>query len=102
MFQHISKWAPWDLTQFSQSPSAALSYFPESYQQSEISSLSKVILVLGKAKCCRVQKNSAGDMMQDWLHCRDEVASHQLPIAAAVFIVLHLSINKEHSGNTPY
>ena len=31
-----------------QSPSAAPSYFPESHQKSEISSLSKVILVLGK------------------------------------------------------
>ena len=45
-----SKEAPWDLTQFSQSPSADLSYFPESHQWSEISSLSKVILVLGKAR----------------------------------------------------
>ena len=41
-------------------PSASLSYFPESHWQSEISSLSKVILVLGKAVsrrapnlCCR-------------------------------------------------
>ena len=49
--QSPSKEAPWDLTliQFSQSPSAAPSYFPESHWQSEISSLSKVILVLGKA-----------------------------------------------------
>ena len=29
--QSPSKQAPWDLTQFSQSPSAALSYFPESH-----------------------------------------------------------------------
>ena len=40
----------WDLTQFSQSPSVALLYLPESHQWSEISSLSKVILVLGKAR----------------------------------------------------
>ena len=41
-------------SQFSQSPSAALSYFSESHGQSEISSLSKVILVLGKARSCMV------------------------------------------------
>ena len=37
-----------------ESPSAALSYFPESHPQSEIPSLSKVILVLGKARSHRV------------------------------------------------
>ena len=42
------KVAPWDLTQFSQSPSAAPLYFPESHRWSEISSLSKVILILEK------------------------------------------------------
>ena len=47
------KQAPWDLTQFSQLPSAALLYFPESHQWSEISASSKVILVLGKASSCR-------------------------------------------------
>ena len=41
--QSSSMQAPWDLTQFPHSPSAAKSYFPESHQQSEISSLSKVI-----------------------------------------------------------
>ena len=50
-----SQWAPWDLTQFSQSPSAAPSYFPESHWWSEISSLSKVILVWGKARNHRLQ-----------------------------------------------
>ena len=54
MPQSPSKWAPWHLTQFSQSPSAALLYFPEPYWWSEISSLSKVILVLGKARSFRV------------------------------------------------
>ena len=44
----------WDLTQSSQSPSAAPSYFLESHWWSEISSLSKVILVLEKARSCRV------------------------------------------------
>ena len=36
------------------SPSAALSYFLESHKWSEILSLSKVTLVLGKARSCRV------------------------------------------------
>ena len=36
-------------------PSAAPSYFPESHLQSEIFSLSKVILVLGKARVTRYQ-----------------------------------------------
>ena len=53
MPQSPSKKAHWDLTQFSQSPSAAPLYFPESHQWSEISSLSKVILVLGKARSLR-------------------------------------------------
>ena len=52
--QSPSKEAPWDLTLFSQLPSAALLYFPESQRRSEISSLSKVILVLGKARSLRV------------------------------------------------
>ena len=34
-------------------PSAALSYFPESHWWSEISSFSKLILVLGKARSCK-------------------------------------------------
>ena len=85
MPQSPSTWAPWDLTQFSQSPSAASS----PYQQFEISSLSKMILVLGKARSHRapnlgcmeaespgsfdvLPKNSARDVMHD-----------QLPIAAA-------------------
>ena len=74
--QSPSKWAPWDLTQFSQLPSAALSYFPKSYQRSEISSLSKVILILGKARSCRVPNlycrglSHLGDLMfcQKTLH----------------------------------
>ena len=50
MSQSPSKYTPWDLTQFCQLPSAALSYFPESNRWSKISSLSKVILVSGKAR----------------------------------------------------
>ena len=55
MPQSPPKQAPWDLTQFSQSPSAASSCFPESHWWSGISSLSKAILVLGKARSRRHQ-----------------------------------------------
>ena len=41
-------------------------------------------------------KNSAGDMMLERARCRDEAANHQLPIAAVVFVILHLSNNREH------
>ena len=95
---------PWDRIQFSQSPSAAPSYFPESHRWSEISSLSKVILVLGKARIHRVPnlgcrgavspgwfdvspKNSARDMRHERSHCHDEAANHQLPIASAFWII---------------
>ena len=98
--QSPSREAPWDLTQISQLPSAALLYFSECRRWYEISSLSKVILVLGKAKShkapnlgCRgaespggfdvSPKNSARDVMHEWACCRDEAANHQLPIAAA-------------------
>ena len=47
--QSPSKQAPWHLTQFSPSPPAAPTYFPRSHRRSETSSLSKVVLVLGKA-----------------------------------------------------
>ena len=53
MPQSPSKWEPWDLTHFSQLPSAAPSYFPESHHWSETCSPSKMILVLGKARSCR-------------------------------------------------
>ena len=99
-----------------ESPSAALSYFLEYHQWSEISSFSKVI-VLGKARNCRAPhlgcrwakspgwfdvspKNSARDMMCEWVQCRDEAADHQLPTAVAVFVVLHL-LNEGHWGSTP-
>ena len=94
--------------QFSQSSSAALSYFPESHQQSEISSLSKVILVLGKARSLRVPnlgcsvaespgwfdvlpKNSAWHLMCEWAHSCDKAANHQSPIAAAFWITWTVS-----------
>ena len=102
--QSPSKWAPWNLRQFSQSPSTVLSYFPESHWKYEISSLSKVILVLGKVRSHRAPylgcrgtespgwfdvspKNSSQEMMHEWTHCRDEAAIHQLPIAAAFWII---------------
>ena len=85
-------------------PSATMLYFPESHWWSEISSLSKVILVLGKARSLRapnlgcreaespgcfngLPKISAGDVMHERAHCRDEAANHQLPIAAAFWII---------------
>ena len=52
--QSPSNRAPRVLTQFSRSPSTAQLNFSESHQQSEICSLSKVILVLGKARSLRV------------------------------------------------
>ena len=69
MLQSPSKQAPWDLTQFSQLPSAALSYFPESHWQSEIPSLSKVILVLGKAKNCRAPYLGCRGCWVTWVIC---------------------------------
>ena len=32
-------------------------------------------------------KISGGDMMHEWVYCRDEAANHQLPIAAAFWII---------------
>ena len=97
--QSPSKYAPWDLTQFFQSPSAAPSYFPESHGESETSSLAKEILVLRKVEITGNQiwalegLSQVGDLMfckktaQDVMHlqapCCDEAANHQLPIAAA-------------------
>ena len=69
-----------------------------------ISSLSKVILVLRKARSHRtpnlgyreaespglfdvLQKNSAQHMMQEQVHCCDEAANHHLPIASAFWII---------------
>ena len=104
------KVGPWDFTQFSQLPLAAPSYFPDSHQWSEISSLSKVILVWGKARSCRAwnlsfsgaesfglldvsPKNSARDMMHEQVCCHDEAANHQLPIFTAFWIIQFLCRN---------
>ena len=111
MPQSPSKQAPWDLTQFSQSPSAALSYFPESHQQSEISSLSKVILVSGKARSHKVTNlGCSGAESPGWLdvspkHCtRREAwadvllwwraASHHVSIAVAFWIIEIVSMGE--------
>ena len=87
---------PVGTSQFSQSSSASLSYFPEFHQGSETSPLSEVILVLGKARSHRVPnlghsgaespgwfdvlpKNSAWHVMQEWAHCCDEAAISRCP-----------------------
>ena len=65
--QPPSKKATWDLTQFSQLTSAALSHFPESHQWSEISSLSKGILVWEKARSYRVKNlGYSGAESREW------------------------------------
>ena len=78
---------------------------------SEIFSLSKVVLVLGKARShrapnlgCRgaespgwfdvLSKISASDMMHEQVHCCDEAANHQLPIAAAFWIIQIVSMEE--------
>ena len=98
--QSPSNYVPWDLTQFSQSPSASPSYFPESHQRCEVFSLPKVIIVLGKARshkapnlCCRGAESpgwsdvSPWDMIYEWACCHDEAANHQLPISAGFWII---------------
>ena len=71
----------------------------------------KVILVLGKARSCRVPnlgckeiespgwfdglpKNSAWNMMHKWACCRDEAANYQLPIAADFWIIRIVSVEE--------
>ena len=102
--QSPSKQAPWDLTQFSQSPSAALSCFPESHWWSEMSSLSKVILVLEKARSHRVPnlgcrraespgwfdvspENSVWGVMHEWAMLL--WWSFQLPVAHSQGLLNH-------------
>ena len=111
MPQSPSKSVPWDLTQFSQSPSAAPLYFPESHWRSKISSLLKVILVWGKARSLRVPIWAVGgaespgwfDVSQKKL-CRRHDAwagtlswwscHHQLPTAAAFWIIWIVSVEE--------
>ena len=85
-------------------PPAAPSYFPKFYWWYDISSLSKVILVLGKTRSHRkpnlgygglgglgdsmfCQKNSAWDIIHKQACCHDKAANHLLPIAAAFRII---------------
>ena len=104
---------------FLESPSASLSYFPESQWWSEISSFSKVILVWEKTEVIGCQiwavgglshlgnlmfhkknpNNSASYMMREWACCSDEAASHQLSIVAASWIIWIVSM-EECSGLT--
>ena len=96
-----------DLTRFSQLPSAAVSYFLESYWRSEITCLLKSILVLGKARSLRAPNLGCGGAespgwfdvspktVQTWrisghIVC-DEDAHYQLPIAMAFWIIWILS-----------
>ena len=89
-------------------PSAALLNFPESHWWSQISSLAKVILVWGKPRSLRVPNlgcrgaespvwfdasptNSARDVMHEQAHCCSEVANLQLPVAAAILVILQLN-----------
>ena len=108
-----SKQAPWDLTQFSQSSLTAPLYFPDSHRWSEISSLffkgdfsfGKMPEVSGHqiwaagglshlGDLMFHQKNSARDMMHKWARCCDEAANHQLPIAAAFWIIQIVSVEE--------
>ena len=114
MPQSHSKKASWDLTQFSQSPSAAPLHFLESHRWSEISPLSKVISVLGKARGHRVPNPGCRETeSHGWLmfHQNSEPKfcirhdawmsmlswwSFQLPVAHSWGLVNHL--NSFHEG----
>ena len=111
--QSRSKWGPWDLTQFSQLPLVVPSYSLESHYWSEISSLSKVILVLGKARSCRAPHlgcrglSHLSDSMfyQNTLHetgCRC-IVMMKLPITsfiAAGFCIIQIVSVEEYSSFT--
>ena len=125
MPQFPSKLAPWDLTRFSQCLFHCSRHckilcwnrhqltpwvFLNLNQQSEISSLSKVILVWEKPEVTGHQiwaigglshlgdlmfhQKNARDVMYEQAHCHDEAANHQLSLAAAIFIMLHLSTDR--------
>ena len=108
MPQSPSKQALWDLTQLSQLSSAVPLYFPESHPWSEISSLSKVILVLGKDRSHRVPNlgcngaESPGcqktlhkrDMIHEQAHYRGDAVNEQLPIAVAFWIIWIVSVEE--------
>ena len=78
---------PGDLTEFSQWQSATPFNFPESHRQSEISSLWKVILVLGKASSrlapCLGYRGTESPgwfevSLKNAARCHDEAANHVL------------------------
>ena len=81
--------------------------FPKSHPWSEVSSLSKVILVLGKARsnrapnlsCSRAKSPGWFDVSPKTLHkmCCDEAAHHQLPTAAAFWIIQIVSVEEYSS-----
>ena len=88
-----------------------LEYCPESHRRSEISSFSKVILVLGKVRSLRapnlgcrgpastgwfdvLPKTSAWNVMHERVHCCDEAANHQLPIAVTFWIIQIVSMEQ--------
>ena len=96
---------------FLSQPSAARSYFPESYWWPQLSSLSKLVLVLGKARSDRAPnlgcrgaesprwldvspKYSARDMMHEWTHCHHQTANHLWPTTAAFWIMWIVSMEK--------
>ena len=89
---------PWDLTQFSQSPSAALSYFPKSHWVSEISSPSKVILVLGRAKKSQGAKSGlyGGCYLGDFRFCQ-KLGSRCDGWAGGCEVVMKLPITVAHT-----
>ena len=107
-----SKLAPWDLTYFFHSPLVVLSYFPDSHQWSEVSSLSKLISILGRSRSCKAPKlgcrglNHLEDLMfhkkQLCTRCDVWVGalpwwSCQSPVAHSCSLLNHL--NSFHGGN---
>ena len=91
--------------------------FLESHRWSEICSLSKVIFSFGKSQKVAVHqiwavrglsplgdlifwflpKNSAWDMMHEQVCCHDKAANHQLPLAAAFWIIWIVSVEERSS-----
>ena len=109
---HSSPSLPSTVLNTLESPLAASSYFLESHQRSEISSLSKMISVLRKARSHRVPnlgcggtespgwfdvspETSAGDVMHEWACCRNE-AANQSPVSHSCGLLNHP--NSFHGG----
>ena len=92
MPQSPSKQAPWDVTQFPQTPSAVLSYFPETHGWSEISSLSKVVLVLGKARSCRCQIWAVGGLSLLGILITHQNTLHKMWCVSGCIVMMKLPI----------